>query len=113
MRTLGILSGRNEDALIMARKLVEIQSKWYPFADYNSLMESGNKSKDRVFSTEVLFGLENKKRGEIFTNYFTPRIPYSKYVLASHYHNSSCAHYDTFDDNKHTHVYMDKEYLRE
>ena len=41
------------------------------------------------------------------------RIPYSKYVLASHYHNSSCAHYDTFDDNKYNHVYMDKEYLRE
>lgn len=74
MARVYLYAGRNEDALSMARKLVEIQSKWYPFADYNSLMESGNKSKDRVFSTEVLFGLENKKRGEIFTNYFTPEL---------------------------------------
>lgn len=74
MARVYLYAGRNEDALTMARKLVKIQSKWYPFADYNSIMESGNKSKDRVFSTEVLFGLENKKRGEIFTNYFTPEL---------------------------------------
>ena len=32
------------------------------------------KRKDRVFSTEVLFGLENRQRGDIFTDYFTPEL---------------------------------------
>ena len=74
MARVYLYAGRNEDALIMARKLVEIQPKWYPFVSYNAIMESSNKKKDRVFSTEVLFGLENKQRGDIFTDYFTPEL---------------------------------------
>ena len=74
MARVYLYAGQNENALTMARKLVEIQPVWYPFVKYNAIMESSNKKKDRVFSTEVLFGLENKQRGDIFTDYFTPEL---------------------------------------
>lgn len=47
----------------------------FPFVD-KSLVTGSPSDPDRIFSSEVLFGLTNTSRGKLFTNYFDPsRLP--------------------------------------
>lgn len=62
---------QDQNALITARKLVEVQEKWFPFVEYKDIKEPTNKNPDRVFSTELIFALHNRKRADIYTNYFS------------------------------------------
>lgn len=62
---------QEQNALLTARKLVEVQEKWFPFVEYKAIKEPTNKNPDRVFSTELIFALQNRKRGDIYTNYFS------------------------------------------
>lgn len=62
---------QGQQALTIARKLVNIEGKWFPFVQYKNIKEPTNKNPDRVFSTELLFALQNRKRGDIYTNYFS------------------------------------------
>lgn len=61
----------DQKALITARKLVDVQEKWFPFVEYKDIKEPTNKNPDRVFSTELIFALHNRKRADIYTNYFS------------------------------------------
>lgn len=69
-----LYAGDNGQALAMARKLVEVQEKWFPWVKRENVMVESNKSRDFVFSTELLFALQNKKRSDIFTKYFSPDV---------------------------------------
>lgn len=69
-----LYAGDQQKALTMARKLVEVQEKWFPWVKRENVMVESNKSRDFVFSTELLFALQNKKRVDIFTKYFSPDV---------------------------------------
>lgn len=63
----------NEDALEAARTVVAVQEKWFPFLEYSAIV-GNSKTPNRVFSTELLFCMQNTKRNTIFTSYFTPDL---------------------------------------
>lgn len=59
--------GDNENALTHAKKVIEVQEKWFPWI--NPMDLQGN-TPDRMFSTELLFSLQNLNRNSIFSGLF-------------------------------------------
>lgn len=76
-----LYAGDSDNALKMARKVVEVQEKWFPWVEFDDVMVASNKSRDFVFSTELLFALQNRNRGEIFTNYFSSELDASRLLI--------------------------------
>lgn len=66
-----LYAGEKEKALQAAYKLLKdpAVSNWFPPVDPNKLL-ANNIDPDRVFSSEVLFGMYMKKRGDIYTYSF-------------------------------------------
>lgn len=47
---------------------------WFPFVKREDVLKDKDKNPDRIFSTEVLFGLYNNSRGQIYTSLFSEAI---------------------------------------
>lgn len=81
--------GDKENALAQALKLINDSkvAENFPFVDPNKLL-ANTSNPDRVFSSEVLMGVYDKDRDQVFTDYFssdapsTQRLqPYSTFVM--------------------------------
>lgn len=81
MARVYLYAGENQKALETARKVVAVQEQWFPWVKFNDVMLESNKSRDFVFSTELIFALQNRKRGDIFTDYFTSDLDASKLLI--------------------------------
>ncbi len=68
-----LYAGENEKACEAARVVTKVQEKYFPFTEYTSVV-GNTKTPDRVFSSELLFALQNTKRNDIFTAYFSPDL---------------------------------------
>ncbi|WP_159638859.1 RagB/SusD family nutrient uptake outer membrane protein [Sphingobacterium composti Ten et al. 2007 non Yoo et al. 2007] len=53
-----------EEALVTAKEVIAVQEQWFPFIDNTKY------SSDRIYSTEILFGLQNIRRRDLFTSLF-------------------------------------------
>ena len=62
------------DALEAARTVVAVQEKNGSHFSNIRLLSGNSKTPNRVFSTELLFCMQNTKRNTIFTSYFTPDL---------------------------------------
>lgn len=76
-----LYAGDSQNALLMARRLVDVQAQWFPWVEFDDVMVASNKSRDFVFSTELLFALQNRKRGDIFTNYFSSELDANRLLI--------------------------------
>lgn len=56
-----------ELALQQAKDVIAVQEKWFPW------IKVENVSSDQLFSTEILFGLQNMRRRDLFTSLFDSR----------------------------------------
>ena len=61
--------GNNVKALEYAKKVIEVQKRWFPWVKTLDIL-SGSENPDRMFSTEILFALQNLKRSSIFSSLF-------------------------------------------
>lgn len=61
--------GDKDKALEYAKKIISIQEKHFPWVDETTI-SSSLENPDRVFSTEVIFALQNPNRNSIFTQRF-------------------------------------------
>lgn len=61
--------GNNSEALEYAKKVIEIQEKWFPWVKAFDVI-SGSENPNRVFSTEILFALQNLNQSGIFSSLF-------------------------------------------
>ena len=68
-----LYAGENEKACEAARVVTKVQEKYFPFTEYTSVV-GNTKTPDRVFSSELLFALQNSQRKNIFTGYFSPEL---------------------------------------
>ena len=68
-----LYAGENEKACEAARVVTAVQETYFPFTDYTSVVGNA-KTPDRVFSSELLFALQNSQRENIFTGYFSPEL---------------------------------------
>ena len=74
-----------EEALDAARTVVGVQEKYFPFLEYTQIV-GNTKTPDRVFSSELLFCMQNTKRNTIFTSYFSPDLKEDQmYVTPSNF----------------------------
>lgn len=60
--------GDNKQALFYSKKVIEAQREWFPWIELTNIATSNDP--DRVFSTELLFCLQNENREQIFTQFF-------------------------------------------
>lgn len=60
--------GNQERALEYARKVIEVQEKYFPWV--NQLDIQGNDNPDRMFSSELIFSLQNLNRNAVFSGLF-------------------------------------------
>lgn len=65
----------NGKALAAAQKVIAVQGTWYPW------VKSENVTRDRIFSTEVLFALQNLNRESLFSGLFNGELLSFKEVL--------------------------------
>lgn len=81
-------AGDKANALKEAKRVLEDTNvaKWFPAVDPNKLL-ANTTNPDRVFSSEVLFGVYDKDRDKVYTENFSPEasesrrlMPYSTYV---------------------------------
>lgn len=68
-----LYAGMNEEACKAARCVTNVQEKWFPFVKMTDIV-GNSKRPDRIFSTELLFCLQNSDRGDIFDNNFSPEL---------------------------------------
>lgn len=66
-----LYAGDKMNALKYARMLIDDPKRetYFPFTDYTEIL-GDEKGQDRVFSSDMLFGLFNTERSEIYKNYF-------------------------------------------
>lgn len=66
-----LYAGDRKNALKYARMLIENPERehWYPFTGYTEIL-GNEKSQDRIFSSDMLFGLFNTERNDIYKDYF-------------------------------------------
>lgn len=76
-----LYTGQEQNALETARKVVAVQEQWFPWVKFNDVMVASNKSRDFVFSTELVFALQNRKRGDIYTNYFSSDLDATRLLI--------------------------------
>lgn len=81
----------DENAAIYARKVIEIQEKVFPWIKPIALTGA---NVDRVFSTEVMFALQNLSRESLFTNLFNANALKVDQILAP---REDCLTADIFD----------------
>lgn len=65
----------NEKALLAAQKVIAVQKTWYPW------VKSEDVTRDKIFSTEVLFALQNLNRESLFSSLFNGELLSYKEVL--------------------------------
>ena len=72
----GLYFGDNESAYKYSVEVIEAaQSGIFPFVDKN-LVSGSPEDPDRIFSSEIIFGLTHSQRNKLFKDYFDPsRIP--------------------------------------
>lgn len=70
----------NELALETAKEVMEVQAKWFPW------IKAERAAEDQVFSTELLFSLQNTKRMNLFTSLFDANNVNATTVLAPMYY---------------------------
>ena len=58
-----------EEALKAAKEVIEVQEQLFPWADIAEISVAGE-SVDRMFSTELVFALQNVNRKSVYTKYF-------------------------------------------
>lgn len=66
-----LYAGDKKNALEYARMLIghPERENWFPFNTYTEIM-GNEKNRDRVFSSDMLFGLFNTERSDIYKDYF-------------------------------------------
>ncbi len=72
MARVYLCEGRNAEAHAAAKEVLDEGEKWFPWLPYNAIVSNPNP--DRIFSTEVLFGVYNP---DMYTNYtanFSPDL---------------------------------------
>lgn len=62
-----LYAGDKEAALKLSKEVIEIQKTWFPWIKPEKVLE------DRIFSTEVLFSLQNLKRRGLYSEFFDIR----------------------------------------
>lgn len=62
-----LYAGDKEAALALSKEIMEIQETWFPWVEPEKVLE------DRVFSTELLFSLQNLKRRGLYSEFFDIR----------------------------------------
>lgn len=61
--------GNKEAALVAARKVIDAQEQWFPWVKREAI-SSGRVDPDRVFYTEILWGLQNSNLSVLYTSLF-------------------------------------------
>ncbi len=61
--------GNKSAALAAARKVIDAQEQWFPWVK-REVISSGREDADRVFYTEIVFGLQNSSLSRLFTSLF-------------------------------------------
>lgn len=61
--------GEKEAALAAAREVIDVQEQWFPWVKREQI-SSGRDDADRVFYTEILFGLQNASVSTLYTSLF-------------------------------------------
>lgn len=64
--------GRADSALYYAEKVIEVQEEKFPWVERNDALMGG--APDRVFSTELVFALENRNVGGAYARYFDASV---------------------------------------
>lgn len=64
--------GRPDSALYYAEKIIEVQEEKFPWIERNDALMGG--APDRVFSTELVFALENRNVGSAYARYFDASV---------------------------------------
>lgn len=62
-----LYAGDKDSALKIAKEVMEVQEQWFPWIKPEKVLE------DRVFSTELLFSLQNLKRRGLYSQFFDIR----------------------------------------
>lgn len=66
-----LYAGHKAQALAAAQKVIEVQERYFPFTPATQI--AGNlDNPDRIFSSEILFALENPQRVGIYNSLFNP-----------------------------------------
>lgn len=61
--------GNKEAALVAARKVINAQEQWFPWVK-REVISSGQTDPDRVFYTEIIWGLQNSNLSALYTSLF-------------------------------------------
>lgn len=64
-----LYKGDNLKALEYAKRVIEVQKRWFPWVKPLDIL-AGSENPDRMFSTEILFALQNLNRSSIFSSLF-------------------------------------------
>ncbi|MFZ4862917.1 RagB/SusD family nutrient uptake outer membrane protein [Sphingobacterium sp. Mn56C] len=70
-RTL-LYAGKNAEAAAAAKDVLEEGEKWFPWLSPSAINQGI--APDRIFSTEVIFGVYNQDMYSNFTKYFSPEL---------------------------------------
>lgn len=64
-----LYGGHKAEALAAAKAVVDVQEEWFPFTPEGRIV--GTTTPDRVFSSELIFCMQNTQRGDIYTELFS------------------------------------------
>lgn len=73
--------GEKEAALRAAREVIDVQEQWFPWIKRESI-SSGRDDADRVFYSEILFGLQNSSVSTLYSGFFNGNNLSSEALLA-------------------------------
>lgn len=65
-------AGHNDEAYAAATKVINEAQRWFPWVEPGAILNSSNP--DRVFSSEVLFGVENRGMYDRYRALFSPNL---------------------------------------
>lgn len=65
-------AGHDDKAYTLATKIINNAQQWFPWVNPQSILTSSNPN--RVFSTEVLFGVDNRNMYDQYRNLFSPEL---------------------------------------
>ncbi len=65
-----LYGGQNEEANTLAKEVLNDGEKWFNWLPYTAIISAGT-NPDRIFSPEVIFGIDNRKMYDNFQAYFT------------------------------------------
>ena len=90
--------GRNAEAHDAALAVLNEGEKWFPWLAYSAII--GTDYPDRIFSTEMLFGVYNRNLYTNYTSYFSPNL-LDEAILTAEPTNLK----NTFEDNENDYRY--------